>query len=165
MKIYSFPFYPLKMSQMSKCYIHGSSHFCVRVLLKKSWHELYLAIRTNLPPCFSRMFFLCLFMAVLGLCCCAGVSLSLRWAGVLSSYSAQASDCGAFSCCRAPGHAGFSSCGPWAVELRLNNCGASAWLLCSMWDLPRSGIEPLSPTLDSLPLSHQGSPCPLISYH
>ena len=30
-----------------------------------------------------------------------------------------------------------------------------------MWDLPGSGIEPGSPALqaDSLPLSHQGSPC------
>ena len=30
---------------------------------------------------------------------------------------------------------------------RLSNCGSRAQLLCSMWDLPRPGLEPMSPTL------------------
>ena len=34
-----------------------------------------------------------------------------------------------------------------ALELRLSNCGAWALLFCSMWDLPRSVIEPVSPAL------------------
>ena len=34
-----------------------------------------------------------------------------------------------------------------ALELRLSNCGARALLFCSMWDLPRSVIEPVSPAL------------------
>ena len=37
--------------------------------------------------------------------------------------------------------------GTWALELGLSSCGTQAWLLCSMWDLPRPGIEPMSPAL------------------
>ena len=40
---------------------------------------------------------------------------------------------------------GLSSCGSWALELRLSSCGSWAELLCGMWDLPRPGIEPMSP--------------------
>ena len=63
----------------------------------------------------------------------------------------------------------FSSCGKWGplfitvhgpliitaslvVEhrlqmRRLSNCGSRAQLLCGMWDLPRPGLEPVSPAL------------------
>ena len=63
----------------------------------------------------------------------------------------------------------FSSCGKWrplsiAVRgpltivaslvaehrlqtRRLSNCGSRAQLLCGMWDLPRPGLEPVSPAL------------------
>lgn len=52
-------------------------------------------------------------MAVLGLCCCAGFSLTTVLGGFSSSRS-QASDCGGFfwCCARALGCVGFSSCGP-----------------------------------------------------
>ena len=30
---------------------------------------------------------------------------------------------------------------------RLSNCGSRAHLLCGMWDLPRPGLEPVSPAL------------------
>ena len=42
---------------------------------------------------------------------------------------------------------GLSSCGPPALERRLSGCGTWAWLLCSMWDLPRPGVNPVSPAL------------------
>ena len=42
---------------------------------------------------------------------------------------------------------GLSSCGSWALERRLGSCGARAYLLHGMWDLPGSGLEPLSPAL------------------
>ena len=48
-----------------------------------------------------------------------------------------------------------SSCSAQAPELRLNDCGTRAQLLCGTWDLPRSGIKLQA---DSLPLSHQGRP-------
>ena len=63
----------------------------------------------------------------------------------------------------------FSSCGKWgalfivvrgpltiAASLvaehrlqmrRLSNCGSRAQLLCGMWDLPKPGLEPVSPAL------------------
>ena len=67
-----------------------------------------------------------------------------------------------FSCCKACilGHLGFSRCSSQALEHRLSSCGKWALLLRSMWDLPRLGIEPVSPALASnfLPRSHQGSP-------
>ena len=45
------------------------------------------------------------------------------------------------------GFSGFSSCSPQALDHRLSSCGALASLLCSMGDLPRSGIELMSLTL------------------
>ena len=42
---------------------------------------------------------------------------------------------------------GLSSCGSRALEHRLSSCGARAYLLCGMWDLPGPGLEPVSPAL------------------
>ena len=41
-----------------------------------------------------------LFLAALGLCCCVRAFFSCGEQGLLSSCGAQASSCGAFSCCR-----------------------------------------------------------------
>ena len=63
----------------------------------------------------------------------------------------------------------FSSCGKWGPLFivvrgpltitaslvakhrlqtrRFSNCGSRAQLLCGMWDLPRPGLEPVSPAL------------------
>ena len=62
---------------------------------------------------------------------------------------AWASHCGGFSCCRAPalGCVGFSSSDSQVLGHRLNSCGARDQLLCGMWNLPRSGIQPVSPAL------------------
>ena len=43
--------------------------------------------------------------------------------------------------------AGFSSCGSQALEHRCSSCGARAYLLCGMWDLPGPGLKPVSPAL------------------
>ena len=55
---------------------------------------------------------------------------------------------------------GLSSCSFWDLEHGLNTCGAQAYLLHGMWDLPGPGIEPVSLhwKANSLPLSHQGNP-------
>ena len=42
---------------------------------------------------------------------------------------------------------GLSSCGFWAQERRVNHCVTEVQLLCGLWDLPRSGIDPISPVL------------------
>ena len=48
---------------------------------------------------------------------------------------------------QALGHTGFSSCSSWALKHRFNSCDAQAKLLQGMWDLPGSGIKPVSPAL------------------
>ena len=69
----------------------------------------------------------------------------------------------------------FSSCGKWGPPFiavrgpltvvaslvaehslqtrRLSNCGSRAQLLCSTWDLPRPGLEPVSPALSASALT------------
>ena len=63
---------------------------------------------------------------------CAGLSLQSRalgtWALAVEAH-------------------GLSSCGSLALEHRLSSCGSRAYLLHCMWDLPRLGIEPVSPAL------------------
>ena len=93
---------------------------------------------------------------------CVGFSLlhvgflQLRRAGATHCCSARASHCGGFSRCgaRALGTwasivaaRGLSSCGSRALEHRLSSCGARAQLLRGTWDLPRPGLQPLSPAL------------------
>ena len=48
---------------------------------------------------------------------------------------------------RASHRHGLSCCGAQALERRLSSCGAWAQLLRGMWDLPRPGLEPVSPAL------------------
>ena len=75
--------------------------------------------------CLFKNNFIYLFLAMLGLCCCAGFSLfAVSWPTL--HCSARASHCGGFSRgARALGHAGFSSladrlssCSSWALEHR-----------------------------------------------
>ena len=59
---------------------------------------------------------------------------------------------------------GLSSCGSQALEGRLSSCGALAYLLRGMWDLPGPGLEPVSPAFagrfsTAVP---PGKPCRLI---
>ena len=42
---------------------------------------------------------------------------------------------------------GLNSCGSRALERRLSSCGTRAQLLRGMWDLPGTGLEPVSPAL------------------
>ena len=69
-------------------------------------------------------------MATLWLCY---PSVTFRWLLLLWSTGSRA--------CR------LSYCGSQALEHRLSINDAQAMLLCSMWDLPGSGIEPMSPAL------------------
>ena len=56
---------------------------------------------------------------------------------------------------------GCSSCGPQSPEHSVSSCGSWAQLLCGFQGLldQRSNPCPLQWQADSLPLSHQGSPC------
>ena len=76
--------------------------------------------------------------------------------GATPRCGARASHRGGFSRCGAQALGsrasvvvarGLSSCGLRALEHSLSSCGAQALLLRGMWDLPRPGIEPMSPAL------------------
>ena len=75
--------------------------------------------------------------------------------GLLSSGGAQAPHCSGLSCgAWALECMGFNSCSTWlsscgsqTLQRRRSNCGTQAYLLRDLWDLPRSGIEPMSPAL------------------
>ena len=93
--------------------------------------------------------FIYLFLTVLGLHCCLGLSpvaesrgYSLVAVGklltVVTSLVAEH---------RALGHMDFSSCSSLALKHRLHSCGTPAYLLLGMEDLPRPGIKPMSPVL------------------
>ena len=104
---------------------------------------------------FFFIYFICLFMAVLGLRFCVR----------------------AFSSCGKWGHsssrcAGLSLSQPLVAEhrlqtRRLSNCGSRAQLLHGMWDPPRPGHEPMSPALAGrLPTTvPPGKPCNLFLNH
>ena len=75
--------------------------------------------------------------------------------GAIFRCGAQPS-CGGFFCCDACAlgtwasvvvACGLSSCGSRALEHRPSSCGAWTKLLHGMWDLPRLGLEPVSPAL------------------
>ena len=64
----------------------------------------------------------------------------------------------AFSCCGKWGPLFIVVHGPFTIAAslvaghrlqtrRLSSCGSRAQLLCGMWDLPRPGLEPVSPAL------------------
>ena len=87
--------------------------------------------------------------------CRVSVTILRRSVGLASRACsvavAQVSHCDGFSCCRAQALGAWasqlSSCGSWALEHRLSCCATWTWLHCGVWDLPRPGIEPVSPAL------------------
>ena len=81
---------------------------------------IFLLFESGPNPYNSKFTYLLIFFVCIGssLLC---MGFSLRWLLLLQSMGSRC--------------AGFSS------------CGARAQLLCGMWDLPRSGLEPVSPAL------------------
>ena len=74
---------------------------------------------------------------------CAG--FSPRWLLCTGSRQAGFSSCGVRASVVVARR--LSSCGSRALERRLSSCGARALLLRGRWDLPRPGLEPVSPAL------------------
>ena len=95
------------------------------------------------------MYFIYLFLAVLGLCCCARALSSCGEQGPLfAAVRRLLIAVRDFSCCgarvlgtwaSAVVARGLSSYSSRIPEHRLSSCGARAHLLCSMWDLPGPG--------------------------
>ena len=67
---------------------------------------------------------------------------------------------------QALGHAGFSGSSSWALKHRLHSYGAWTYLLCSMWNPPRSGIESVSPAMAGgfFTTAQPGQPSPAVSW-
>ena len=97
---------------------------------------------------------ICIYLAVLGLCCCVGFCLVaasgdfsrvavFRLLSVVAPLPAEHGLWGARVSVVAA--RGFDSCGSWARERRLSSCGAKAQLLCSTWELP--GARTVNPHL------------------
>ena len=155
----------LKWVAISSC--RGSSWLkdqtrvsCVTCIGRQTLHHCATCEASHVHTPYLFYFSLCwVFIAVVLFSSCS------RW-GPLSSCSALPFHCDDFSYCRtqAPGCLGFSSCGTRAPEHRLSSCGAWAQLLCSMWILLVQGSNPcpLHWQVNSLPLSHQGSPSPSV---
>ena len=83
--------------------------------------------------CFVRSFSRCGQWGLLFYSSLQCVGFSLLWLLLLRSMGSK--------------RAGFRSCGSWALECRLSSCGARAYLLHGMWDLPGPGLESVSPAL------------------
>ena len=105
---------------------------------------------------FFKKFIYFLFLGCVGSLLLHAGFLWLRRAGATLCCGARASHCGGFSCWGAWALGArasiivarrLSSCGSRALGRRLSNCGSRAQLLRGMWDLPRPGLEPVSPAL------------------
>ena len=85
---------------------------------------------------------------MLGVCCCHQAFSCYGKQGLPSSCGVQASHCG-FSCfgARALVRTGFSSCGSWVLERRLNSCGTRACWLHGTLNTLGSRIKAASPAL------------------
>ena len=92
-------------------------------------------------------------LTVVCLCCCTWafsswggypslwcMDFSLQWLLLLQNTGSRALG-------SAVAAQGLSSCSTWALEHRLNSCGAWAWLLGSTWDILRPGIKPMPSAL------------------
>ena len=90
----------------------------------------------NLRQAFLKIYFIYLFMAVLGPRFCVRAFSSCGKRGLL------------FIAARGPLTTAASLVADHRLQThRLSNCGSWAQLLCGMWDLPRPGLEPVSPAL------------------
>ena len=73
---------------------------------------------------------------MVGLHCCVQALSSCGEQGLLPSWGMWTSH-----------GSGVSCCGSWVLELRLRSYGTQAYFPQGLWDLPRPGIEPVSPAL------------------
>ena len=116
----------------------------------KTEHLVQDQMKLMLCLMFSVLNVIYLFLAVLGLCCCMGLSL------VAASRGYSLFRCAGFSLqwSRALGHrlqqlwcVGSTVAVPTLQSTDSIVVAHRLQLLCGMWDLPRPGIEPMSPTL------------------
>ena len=93
-------------------------------------------LSSQLPLHFLKFLFIYLFLTLLGLCFCARAFSSCGKRGPL------------FIAVRGPLTIAASLVAEHRLQTRrLSSCGSWAQLLLGMWDLPRPGLEPVSPAL------------------
>ena len=126
-------------------FIKNYSLYSYSFFTASSYHSWTIIHRTLLKLSQSSLSFLNMFFAVLVLHGCSGFSLIVASEATLPS-SVWASHCDSVSCWRA-----------WALE-------CVGFCSCVMWNLPGSGIKPVSPALAGRFFttepkdSYQGSP-------
>ena len=167
--IYQQLIYSTFISCIGKCgYLHSqnentytTSSVPIFLSFYQSSEMLVLVSVFNLTL-YNTIFFLTylfyLFLAALGLHCCARAFSSCSERGLLFIVARglliAVASCFAEHTRSVLGvwasvvtARGLSSCGLRALECSLSSCGARAQLLCGMWDLPGPGLEPVSPAL------------------
>ena len=143
-------------------YVMTSFVSCDNYFLKEYliWHSIIILL-VFFNHCFWKIFVFLFIFGVVDLCCCVGFfSSSGEW-GMLSL---QASHCrvwvlGAWGSV-VVAH-GFTSCSSWTLEHRLSSCGThglSSSTACGIFPDQGSNLCLLYWQVDSLPVSHQGSP-------
>ena len=109
---------------------HNHLWYFLDTIATLSFYLIYLFIYSFIHS------FIYLFMAVLGLCFCARAFSSCGKRGPL------------FIAVRGPLTIAASLVAEHRLQTRmLSSCGSRAQLLRGMWDLPRPGLEPVSPAL------------------
>ena len=107
--------------------------------ISRMWGFKWLYIFTN--TYYPSFLFLINWLIYLWLC---WVFASVRGPSPVAASGGHSS----LRCARRASHYhGLSCCGAQAQTRRLSNCGSRAQLLSGMWDLPRPGLEPVSPAL------------------
>ena len=130
-----------------------SSHTC-----RDSW--LRRKVAHGEGPCFNIYNFMCLVVAMLGLCCCTGFSLVVELLNVVASLVVEHRLWGMQSSLAVA--RGLRSCSSWArVQAQQLRHRGSLPSACGVFLGHR--LNPVSPALNSLPLSHQGSPGPFFN--
>ena len=107
-----------------------------RYVICKYFHHSVDCLLTFFFFFFILFIYLFLFLAVLGLRFCArAVSSCGKWGPLLIAVR------GLLTIATSP------VAEHRLQTRRLSNCGSQAQPLCGMWDLPRPGLEPMSPAL------------------
>ena len=114
--------FPLFLKKVTFSFHYNSYYF--------SLCYIYLSLKLS-----QRFFGHVFILAVLGVPCCVDFSVVVTSGATLQLW------CVGFVCGGFFVKHGLQD--SWALQHRFNSCGEPAQLLCSMWDLPRSGIKPV----------------------
>ena len=135
----------VKLYKTRKTSWRGTSKSLILILLRLNIHFDKLKIlkkKVFIYGCAGtssqrRLFSSC---ASRGLFSSCGVRPSHRSASLVAEHELQGT--------------GASVAVPCGLQHKFNSCGTQALLLCGVWDLPRSGIKPVSPSLAGRFLNH-----------